>query len=541
MDISHRSLSHNSCVNGKSNDSAKEGDNVIGEVTSDMSGHHSDDLITIFTTEGEGSTEPCQDNTDSQDTASRERGDFVKLNDTKGNVKDELENNQNIKIRTSMLEMNHNDIDGTSTDELHKEEDKEVIKPQLEMEMATANHKITEELSDNIVNKEENNDIEIIQEKSFMAEETPRHGQESDIINSSNEISKDKTVESDAEKEGHVDPSLCLDYQCPTTPPSQGVIPSSSTPAPPSPSQSHPSGFIFQDMKSFSESKLEESEEPPPRPPLPVNIIENLEKKIEIQYKKYPKFEQTPPRTPVPPERSDSQGKQKSVNPSPQNTPILQRKQRISSNMTDTANIQKSGSYLRSKDKNADSISKYKLNSGIFKAKPVLLFPGKENNKNSEDKKSKEEIARIHQLEKEQNNIEEILRKKKEQEHLKRLEFEENRIKEENEKLKIAAEEKKKREEEDARRLQEENEKMMIVGKDKQSEETKESKFKLHNRHVITEDGIALAQDKQEEEKIRIGREVAFREIESNKRNKNIQKKEKVSVHDPNNHYAVAL
>merc|ERR1712013_235913 len=297
----------------------------------------------------------------SQDTASRERGDFVKLNDTKGNVKDELENNQNIKIRTSMLEMNHNDIDGTSTDELHKEEDKEVIKPQLEMEMATANHKITEELSDNIVNKEENNDIEIVKEESFMAEETPRHGQESDIITSSNEISKDKTVESDSEKEGHVDPSLCLDYQRPTPPPagsgllllaaqdmsstltdilstitttpSQGVIPSSSTPAPPPPSQSHPSGFIFQDMKSFSESKLEESEEPPPRPPLPVNIIENLEKKIEIQYKKYPKFEQTPPRTPVPPERSDSQGKLKSVNPSPQNTPILQRKQRISSNM----------------------------------------------------------------------------------------------------------------------------------------------------------------------------------------------------------------
>merc|ERR1712013_50025 len=155
----------------------------------------------------------------SQDTASRERGDFVKLNDTKGNVKDELENNQNIKIRTSMLEMNHNDIDGTSTDELHKEEDKEVIKPQLEMEMATANHKITEELSDNIVNKEENNDIEIVKEESFMAEETPRHGQESDIITSSNEISKDKTVESDSEKEGHVDPSLCLDYQCPTPPP----------------------------------------------------------------------------------------------------------------------------------------------------------------------------------------------------------------------------------------------------------------------------------------------------------------------------------
>merc|ERR1719317_406756 len=198
--------------------------------------------------------------------------------------------------------MDQNDIDGT--DELHEEEDKEVIKPQLEMEMTTVTHKITEELPNNIVNKEENNDIEIIQEKSFMAEETPRHGQSSDIINSSNEISKDKTVESDAEKEGYVDPSLCLDYQCPTsppagsgllllaaqdmsstltdilstittTPPSQGVIPSYSTPAPLSPSQSHPSGFIFQDMKSFSESKLEESEEPPPRPPLPVNIIEN--------------------------------------------------------------------------------------------------------------------------------------------------------------------------------------------------------------------------------------------------------------------------
>lgn len=571
--INHRSICHLSSAEGKSDDSAKESDNVGEEVRSDMSTHHSDDLITIFTREGKGSPELCQENncissTHSQDTASKAEGDREKVNNIIENVKDELENNQTIEIRTTTLEMDHNDINGISAQEIQEEEEKEVMQPQLEMELVTISHKETEELLDNIDNKEENKIIEVIEKESCIVQEIPLstfdlHDKESDIITCSKMISNNATVESDARKEDYVDPSLCLDYQASTpppvgsgllllaaqdmsstltdilstittTPPSQGVIQSSTIPAIPSPSPSHPPESIFRDVKSFTDNQIEESEDPPPRPPLPINIIENLERKIETQYKKYPKFEQTPPRTPVPPERSDSQGKLKSVNPSPQNTPTLRRKQKISSNMSDTANIQKSRSYLSSKDKNADSISNYKLNSGIFQAKPVLLLHGEENNRISNDKKSKEEIAVIHQLEKEQNDVEAIIRKKKEQEHLKRLEFEENRIKEENEKLKIAAEEKKKREEEDARRLQEETEKMMILGKDEKEQKTRESQSKLQKRQIINVEESGLAEDKLEEEKIRIGREEAFREIESNKRNKNVHKKEKISMPEPN-------
>ena len=69
--------------------------------------------------------------------------------------------------------------------------------------------------------------------------------------------------------------------------------------------------------------------------------------------------------------------------------------------------------------------------------------------------KKKEETAIALELQKKQKEIEDILRKKREEEHLKRLEFEEERIKEENEKLKLAAEEKRKREEDDERVQQE--------------------------------------------------------------------------------------
>ena len=61
-------------------------------------------------------------------------------------------------------------------------------------------------------------------------------------------------------------------------------------------------------------------------PPQSSDCIQNLEKIIETQYKKYPKVESTPPRAPITPERSSSQGKLKSVGSSPLNTPTQRRK-----------------------------------------------------------------------------------------------------------------------------------------------------------------------------------------------------------------------
>ena len=61
---------------------------------------------------------------------------------------------------------------------------------------------------------------------------------------------------------------------------------------------------------------MSQLEDNTPRPVPPSDVIENLEKKIEVQYKIYPKVERTPPRpispkAPLPPERSNSQGRLK--------------------------------------------------------------------------------------------------------------------------------------------------------------------------------------------------------------------------------------
>jgi len=298
---------------------------------------------------------------------------------------------------------------------------------------------------------------------------------------------------------------------------------------------SYPPELIIPAMNPYSENLMPETEDPPPRPPLPAGIIEDLEKKIEIKYKKYPKFDQTPPRTPLPPERSDSQGKLKSANHSPQTTPNLKRKHKISQfncKMHDTANIQISDSYPGSKGKNADSLSKSKIISGTFKAKPTSQLNDEEDINKSEEKKSKEDTALKLLLEKEQKDVESILRRKKEAEHLKRLEFEENRIKEENEKLKLAAEEKKKREEEDARRLQEEAEKIRNQGIDSEKVTRKAKVINLNQK----EEKDVSTEDNQEEEKIRIGREEAFKELENQKRKKAIQRNKSHPLPEINGH-----
>jgi len=135
----------------------------------------------------------------------------------------------------------------------------------------------------------------------------------------------------------------------PPTPPPR-VTPSVRTPLPPTPSPpivdalshrhsvdrqtlpSPPPEITQKSIKKVSSTgKIPKREETPPRPAPPSDIIEDLEKKIEIQYKKYPKVEHTPPRpsppnVPLPPERSNSLGRLKSVGPSPQNTPTQKRK-----------------------------------------------------------------------------------------------------------------------------------------------------------------------------------------------------------------------
>jgi hypothetical protein len=60
----------------------------------------------------------------------------------------------------------------------------------------------------------------------------------------------------------------------------------------------------------------------PPRPAPPSDVIDDLENKIKIHFKKYP----TPPKAPLPPARSNSLGKLKSVALSPQSTPKQKRK-----------------------------------------------------------------------------------------------------------------------------------------------------------------------------------------------------------------------
>merc|ERR1711915_989204 len=268
----------------------------------------------------------------------------------------------------------------------------------------------------------------------------------------------------------------------------------------------------------ISQSYMEKT---PPRPIPPAEVIEDLEKKIEIQYKKYPKLESTSskpatPLPPLPPERSNSQGKLKSVKSSPQHTPTMQRKIMIKAVRTpssspvpfETAKLQEA------KDCKNMSISKqyedseegqFSSVSGIFQAIPVKitetsldeaettestssalqnkqsLNPGnrtsflnsmikvdessKKNreehssNKSENESETERETILKARLEKKEKEIAEILQRKKGQEYIKRLEFEENRIKEESEKLKLAAEEKRKREAEDKRIQKEKKEK----------------------------------------------------------------------------------
>ena len=130
----------------------------------------------------------------------------------------------------------------------------------------------------------------------------------------------------------------------PPTPPPR-ITPSVRTPLPPTPPSPMTRPLFNRDLVDQDQvdqlpspspekdegERMSELEENPPRPAPPSNVIKHLEKKIEIQYKKYPKLERIPPRpilpkAPLPPERSNSQGGLKSIGPSPQNTTTQKQK-----------------------------------------------------------------------------------------------------------------------------------------------------------------------------------------------------------------------
>jgi len=174
-------------------------------------------------------------------------------------------------------------------------------------------------------------------------------GQESDVCASIKKC-EEKTIESAAKKQGDkmsnnvTEPeysNLCLLQSSPSSavttdtlilaaqdmtstlsdalntitstppPPPRRVTPSSRTPGPPTP-PAPPTSYTLLDRdhrslptpppaitprpvsKTCSGERISAIDEPPPRPGPPLDIIGNLEKKIEIQYKKYPKLEETP-------------------------------------------------------------------------------------------------------------------------------------------------------------------------------------------------------------------------------------------------------
>jgi len=306
---------------------------------------------------------------------------------------------------------------------------------------------------------------------------------------------------------------------------------------------------------------------PPPRPAPPAAIIEmeqralnTLERKIETQYKKYPRQCESSPvqgpqaspspqasPAPAPPQRNSSlpctprtnrkvtahtvrrtpsPSRAKPLSPDSPHTSSTDLGDRAASGMYEAVPVyigdspvpsmnegRVNGSILEGRRAFVDSMLRAEQVSMMVTAKMegVRQHGGKEWRDFQEgDKKAERAIAG--ELEKRHKEAEEILRKKKEEEHLKRLEFEEERIKQENEKMKKDAEEKRKRDLEDARlqemlKLKEEVQKSkspapIIIKKEPVDEETPEEK---HHR-------------REEEIMIKVGREEHFKELEKKKK-----------------------
>ena len=93
--------------------------------------------------------------------------------------------------------------------------------------------------------------------------------------------------------------------------------------APPPPSPPPPQASVSRSQSVMSGASASgQPEELPERPAPPSELIKEMQKKIDIQYKKYPKHEKTPPRpclpaAPPPPERNNSLGRVKSAPATP--------------------------------------------------------------------------------------------------------------------------------------------------------------------------------------------------------------------------------
>ena len=92
--------------------------------------------------------------------------------------------------------------------------------------------------------------------------------------------------------------------------------------APPPPSPPPPEASMSRPESVMSGAQASGQPELPERPAPPSELIKEMQRKIDIQYKKYPKHEKTPPRpcppaAPPPPERNNSLGRVKSAPATP--------------------------------------------------------------------------------------------------------------------------------------------------------------------------------------------------------------------------------
>ena len=113
--------------------------------------------------------------------------------------------------------------------------------------------------------------------------------------------------------------------ELPREPPGDPPLP---LPLPPPPPQVQEPASVSRSQSRMSGAPTSgQTEELPERPAPPTELIKEMQRKIDTQYKKYPKHEKTPPRpclpaAPPPPERNNSLGRVKSA-PA---TPVTRRK-----------------------------------------------------------------------------------------------------------------------------------------------------------------------------------------------------------------------
>ncbi len=113
----------------------------------------------------------------------------------------------------------------------------------------------------------------------------------------------------------------------PPPPPELGELPREPPgdpplPLPPPPPQVQEPASVSSQSRMSGAPTSGQTEELPERPAPPTELIKEMQRKIDTQYKKYPKHEKTPPRpclpaAPPPPERNNSLGRVKSAPATP--------------------------------------------------------------------------------------------------------------------------------------------------------------------------------------------------------------------------------